>query len=36
MVCRDGTDGRTIVYHYTYNGCTQHYFEVGDLPHPTN
>jgi hypothetical protein len=27
MICRDNTDGRTIVFHYTYNGCTADYFE---------
>jgi hypothetical protein len=27
MICRDGVDNRTIVFHYTYNGCSADYFE---------
>jgi hypothetical protein len=28
MICRDGTDGRTIVYHYSFVGCAGDYFET--------
>jgi hypothetical protein len=27
MICRDGVDNRTIIFHYTYNGCSSDYFE---------
>lgn len=27
MICRDGVDNRTIVFHYTYNACGGDYFE---------
>ncbi len=27
MICRDGVDNRTIIFHYTYNGCGSDYFE---------
>jgi hypothetical protein len=26
-ICRDGIDNRTIIFHYTYNGCASNYFE---------
>jgi hypothetical protein len=26
-ICRDATDGRTIIFHYTYDGCSSNYFE---------
>ena len=29
MICHDGTDGRTIVFQYTFDGCTADYFESG-------
>jgi hypothetical protein len=28
-ICTDGTADNTIVYHYTYDGCTGNYFESG-------
>jgi hypothetical protein len=28
-ICHDGTDGRTIIFQYTYDGCTGNYFESG-------
>jgi hypothetical protein len=27
-ICRDNTDGRTIIFQYTYAGCTASYFEA--------
>jgi hypothetical protein len=28
-ICTDGTSDTTLVYHYTYDGCTGDYFESG-------
>ncbi len=28
-ICTDGTSDSTVVYHYTYNGCTGDYYESG-------
>ena len=33
-ICQDGFGDNTIVFHYTYDGCTSNYFKVGDLPPP--